>query len=638
METGALDPKVVQSIVQSLYRLFRVGTFHDLSNDAITLATEDAIRTLAAMNQFEKRGLTLVFADTTVIVNGQLLQAPIDVYESAMDFSRFLTNIGMNTINLAQGIDTDDLRELLSLFQERESATALLGEDGQLSPHIRVRNINPDLLLGLEDDRLSDLDRVLLTYALTVLVIRRLYESVADGSFALAGYFKRLSRQLARVNYVDRPIVFDVILGRHLQADDAKRSVNAAILAIAMARRVTDHEISLSRIAMATLLMHVGKHRPRPNQDAPVDLPISAAIVHMAMGELFGDNLERTIIAWEAHELAHGTVIDSIYADETRPALESRIVRCAHRAIDHLVHTPNIDQVLAALLDEANDSVDRFCVALLIDAIGVLPIGAVIELETGHQAIVLTANARPTMFDQPIVRVITDPVGRRIDPQELDLSDPATPYGGVARIVQTPTAMLKAARLQIGHPVSEWLSRIDDDYQATLLFLGREDEQRGVLEVPAPIAEQEPTRDRTLSQEGGMSASIRRAKSSGFERRPSSSTRLRVRRRGDRSAASEFSRRESTSRRKTLSKPLPRAATTTSPAITPEMCGQTGAFDRDASQHSGIIRRPTPSAQTPAISAAQEAATPAEATAPTRGAALSGDVEALLKGFLHTDE
>ena len=49
-----------------------MGSFHALENDAVTLATDDTIRSLSALEKFDREGITLVFTGDTVIVNGQL--------------------------------------------------------------------------------------------------------------------------------------------------------------------------------------------------------------------------------------------------------------------------------------------------------------------------------------------------------------------------------------------------------------------------------------------------------------------------------------------------------------------------------------------------------------------------------------
>ena len=56
METGRLDPLLVQGIIQSLYRLFRVGTFHSLDNEAIDISIGATLGSLRKLDQFDSEG------------------------------------------------------------------------------------------------------------------------------------------------------------------------------------------------------------------------------------------------------------------------------------------------------------------------------------------------------------------------------------------------------------------------------------------------------------------------------------------------------------------------------------------------------------------------------------------------------
>lgn len=467
METGRLDPVLIQGIIQAVYRLFRVGTFHSLENDAIDLAIGATLGALRKLDAFESEGITLIFAEDTCIVNGQLLQAPPDVYQSAMDFSDFLSQVHVNSISIGKGVAEADLRALLGLFVNADKASEKLQEGGFLTRHIRLRLVNPNLLLGLEDDRLSLLERVLLTYALAVLVIRRLFQSIEHGGFDLAGYFKRMARQLATVNYADRPVVLDVILAKHLAPDDAKLAVNSAILAVAMTRRFTKHETTLSRVCMAALLLDVGRHRPASKDDETADLSVSTALIHMAMGDLRGDSVERTIVTFEAQRMLLGVGAGEIYPDGVEPTIDAHIIATA-RQFTEFVSRGQSGTVLSAdgavevLRQRASSDVAHMTLDLLVDAIGLIPRGAAVELNSGFRGVVLRAGPSPSKYDQPTVRLVLSNRGERVEPASVRLdsdSESAAQHGPVMRVLGNPGPLVRSAQLDIAGPFFEWVSR-----------------------------------------------------------------------------------------------------------------------------------------------------------------------------------
>ncbi len=468
METGKLDPKLIQGIIQALYRLFRVGEMHALGNEAIGLSIRATLNALRELDRFEDDGITFIFAEDTCIVSGQLLRAPPDVYESAMEFSTFLTQTGVNSITIENGVVATDLHKLLELFMDRENAASYVDDMGFLTPNIRLRLINPNLLLGLEDSRLSQLERILLTYALSVLVIRRLFSSISSGGFDLAGYFKRMARQLATVNYTDRPVVFDVIFAAHLKPDPAKLAVNTAILAVAMTRRFTDHDLTLSRVCMSALLLDVGKHRPGANHppDQPAAVALSTAIIHMAMGSLRGDSVDRTIIAYEAQALVAGVPPDRFYPDQSHPSVDAHIISVARRFV-LLVSwgTGNgplgADDAVTWLHANAPSPLGHYCVDLLIDAIGLIPRGSCVELNSGFRGIVVRSGSTPSEYDKPVVRVIEDARGNRIQPADLDLTDEsevAKAHSPVMRVIGNPSPVLGLAQKEIAGPLFQWIT------------------------------------------------------------------------------------------------------------------------------------------------------------------------------------
>ncbi len=494
METGSLDPRLIQAIVRSLYRLFRVGTFHFLDNDAVTIATEDTLRAMRSLEAFESEGITLVFAEETCIVNGQLLRAPPDIYESAMNFSRFLDQIDVNAISIGKAVGQEDLRSLLALFvaKAKSEHAGLVDDDGWISTHIRLRLINPNLLLGLEDDRLTQLERVLLTYALSVLVIRRLFHSIREGGFDLAGYFKRMARQLSTVNYAERPVVFDVIIARHLQPDIAKLSVNSAILAVAMTRRLTDHEMVLSRICMAALLLDVGRHRAA-TVDKDFDLPRNTAIIHMAMGDLRGDSIERTLITYEAQSLLGGSPARGIYDVGTLPSIDAYIIATSRRFTDLVTQGRHeegrslqlsTDGAIEQLHREATTELGHYCIDLLVDAIGLIPRGAIVELASGWRGVVLASGPNPTAYAHPTVRLVYDERGRRVEASSVVLHTgdaDAERHAPVMRVLHRPDPYLRQVQNEVAGELITWIESRQRSEQEVRVWLDEEEAARDPL-------------------------------------------------------------------------------------------------------------------------------------------------------------
>jgi len=475
METR-IDPERFVEMVQAIYRLFRVATFHRVDNEAVGRAIETCRRAMHAFAD-QGQGLTLLFARDTVIVNGQLLQAPPDVYELAMEFGRFLTASGRNSFYIGADVGDDELRSLLGFFRERRAGAEEVDPQyepdarGYLTPNIRLRWIRDELLVGLEDPRLTAFERVMLTYALAARVIRRLLDEVSGDRPEIPSFFKRVARQLALVDYASRPRVLDVTVGRHDGRDPARVGVDSAIVATAMARRLTRDERVLARVALTAMTLDLGDERPKVDGVGTVDPsdPISTAVMHLRSGRLRSDAIDRTAVAFEARALISRRRASEVYQQRLYPSLEAFVVATARRFVEYLAAASTdenlpIDRAVESVRDFADTDEGLICADLLVAALTLVPRGTPVQLVSGHKAVVIAAAERPSLFELPQVVVVLDADDRPMQPVTVDLAaDEAAreKYGGVDRVLQNPGDLIRGVieRVPGGAIELEWRAR-----------------------------------------------------------------------------------------------------------------------------------------------------------------------------------
>ena len=402
MEAGKLDPVIIQRTLKQIYRLFRVGTFHQINNDAIRTVIDETRAILEEIRREDVKEITLLFDGETVLVNSQMLRASREVYETSREFGTFLEGREVNLLSLSTSADSQDLQELVSFFLNPGQKSSVEGEV-KLSERVTLRRVEPGMLVGFEDEGLHPVERVLLVYALTVLVLRRLHESVMAQEYSLAGYFKRLARQIAQINYAERPVVLDVILAAHLSTDDAKRTANAAIVAAAMVRQTGVSEATTARVVMTTLMSGVGTARQRSHyfdghdplsallhpisESDRLQEPDGAAAAVIRLGTLRGEAALRSIVVRDARARLQGD------ADGAWKSLfESRVVATARRFIDELTGAAVAQRspalVVEKLRAEATDALDHLCLDLLVNGIRLYPAGTAVELSSGWLALV----------------------------------------------------------------------------------------------------------------------------------------------------------------------------------------------------------------------------------------------------------
>ena len=463
MEAGKLDPVSIQRTLKQIYRLFRVGTFHQINNDAIRAVIDETRAILEEIRREDVKEITLLFDGETVLVNSQMLRASREVYETSREFGTFLEGRGVNLLSLSTSANSQDLQELVAFFLDPSQKPSVEGEV-KLSDQVTLRRVEPGMLVGFEDEGLHPVERVLLVYALTVLVLRRLHESVMAEEYSLAGYFKRLARQIAQINYAERPVVLDVILAAHLSTDDAKRTANAAIIAAAMVRQTGVSEATTARVVMTTLMSGVGTARQRshyfdgsdplsallhPISDSDrLQEPDGAAAAVIRLGTLRGEAALRSIVVRDARARLQGD------ADGAWKSLfESRVVATARRFIDELTGAAVAQRspalVVERLRAEAADALDHLCLDLLVNGIRLYPAGTAVELSSGWLALVLEAPSKPSEFDRPTVLLCHGPGGAAADPREVNLVEREhAALGHIKRIVDPPTPVMERLRAE----------------------------------------------------------------------------------------------------------------------------------------------------------------------------------------------
>src|SRR5690348_15904495 len=84
--------------------------------------------------------------------------------------------------------------------------------------------------------------------------MRRFFEDLRKGKYELPQRVMRVAQRLVDLSMGETPAFLGVTAARNQNYDEAGRSVNTAILALAMTRQVTTDPVQLSRVAMAALL------------------------------------------------------------------------------------------------------------------------------------------------------------------------------------------------------------------------------------------------------------------------------------------------------------------------------------------------------------------------------------------------
>ena len=430
------------NVVIAIYRVAKLAKLHELTNQAFTRQLAQTHQAIVEYGLRAGMNLNILFAERAVFVAGQLLKGSRGTYENASELGEMLEWCGGQELIVQRDVTEKELH----VFAE-ELSQALKSEKGRgmtlSSQKIRLRAVaDAARLRGLELETLTDEQRIVRNYASAVVIMRRFFEDLDKSRYVLPRRIKRVAQNLVDLSAGTTPAFLGVTEVRNQNHDDAGKAVNTAILAVTLARELTQDRVALAQIAMAAMMHDVGRPRAaalggggsqrisgivaKLSEEAEDKLASGTAAVLTALGRVNEPTITRTVIAFEALWLRRQQWLGPLYRGVRPPTLQSKILALARRYNDLLTPEPGLDPptsdvAVATLGEELKDPMDRTLLRMLVAALGLFPIGTVVQLTTGEVAeVVSSPGARAP--DRPKVRLVMDERGGMFDRElEVDL-------------------------------------------------------------------------------------------------------------------------------------------------------------------------------------------------------------------------
>lgn len=442
------DDGAAIQVLLTLNRLAQQATLYDADNKAQIRALESAAEAACAYGQVTGRNITIFFSERAIYIGRRLLRASRSVYAVAATMRALLSAMGANQITIAHDVPLQELRVLQEFFgRTRGGKNPTPAPEGLTRIGLRVGQPPRDFT---EFDALSAEERALKVYALAVVIVRRFYEQLWQGSSELPTHLRRICHQLIHLAETASPAFLSATVARPAH-DDAGRAVATAFLALCMAHRLTSDPRLLRSLAMAAVLCDTGKSRvaamnltdSRGAVRVPVlgeaqygELPGATAVVTTALGKMTDAGMLRSVLVYEVLHQAYGTETGPVYDGDRQPALASRLIARARGFQDLLTSGSSAADALATLVGTATDRTDMAALELLMSTLRVLAPGTLVELRDGRRARVVGTSPRAGARSAPVVQLVGDP-GTTPDPQLLDLGEvtPGVSPLRVARIV-----------------------------------------------------------------------------------------------------------------------------------------------------------------------------------------------------------
>ncbi|HEX6039777.1 HD-GYP domain-containing protein [Longimicrobium sp.] len=392
--------------------------------------------------------ITVRFVGDFFFVNDLRLRIDLQSYATYGLVGRTLARHGIGELEVFRGVSVAEWTALLALvnaepdpedrfgaFLERLGRTAVL--------HLSVgpdRESEPDL----RDDEARRMAKR--AYAQTVAVAREVMGGLRMGKGVSLRPVKRAVQSIVDQVLTNETSIVGLTTLRDYDEYTFTHSVNVCIFSVALGKKLGLNKHQLYELGLGALLHDVGKVRmpldlinkagPLTPEEFEVlkEHPAEGLLGMFDMRGLAELPLRAMLMAYEHHMKIDQTGYP-VSARPRDPTLFGRIVAVADgfdaattkRSYQAQPWPP--DRVLKEMRDNPGRGFDPLLVKAFISMTGIYPVGSAVILDSFELAVVTARNPRPEAMHQPVVQVIYDSMGVRVDPpRTLDLAetDPAT--------------------------------------------------------------------------------------------------------------------------------------------------------------------------------------------------------------------
>lgn len=426
-------------VILAIFRLVKNSLVHALGNKAVQTTVKETHGIITDFASIVGGYVSITYVEDTIFVCGQLLRASRSIYESAMEVGKLLAIGSVSEISFTGDVTEQDLLGFCEAFSTavRDPSQRNRMLEVKLN-NVMVRRIDSSLQRNEDDQNLPEMERTLRAYASALVVLRQFYERMAQGKTVLPHRVKRVAQRLVSMAETDEGALLALTTLANAHRDEAGRAVQAAILSIVVARRLTPDRGALSQIGMAALIADVGRVRiagssgdkfVQLSEDVEKVVPALTSSLCISTGGVNVQNALRTVTAYEATYLERHQLLGPIYKRVMSPMIQSKILLVVRQLLERLAprDTARAMSPLDAIASLAGQpNVDELVYKLLIQSVGVMPTGTVVEFETGEWGIVVGPSTNRSAVVRPRVRLITDRAGQVFaKPKEIDLGAPS---------------------------------------------------------------------------------------------------------------------------------------------------------------------------------------------------------------------
>ncbi len=439
--------KMGNTLITKFHVLMRLSQIYDSKNIALRQFIQESLQVL---NTFiEKKGyLSLKIVADDIFLNEQRLRYSIEGFTS---FKYLLTQWKKRLIGevVYKGpLVEDSLRDFIYLLMELEEGreeNATLFHQRLMGRGITSIEVNPlevtereegVATLAKEDSR----EVAKKVFFETIGTVKEVITNIKGKQQADVRRLKRLVRKAVHLVMEDESILLGMTTIKNYDEYTFNHSVNVAIYALAMGRRLGFSRGVLSELGITAMLHDIGKSKiPIEVLNKPAALneeewgqmkrhPITGVEIVLNLKQL-GEVNPKMVIGIFDHHLKNDLSGYPKLFHKKGVSLFGRIIQIAD-AYDAMT-TPRIykkvpyrpEQALAIMLKDRDVHFDSILLKMFIGLVGVYPIGSLVLLDTHEMGIIFKTHPDPQWVERPQVILVERGKQGKMEKRLVDLTE-----------------------------------------------------------------------------------------------------------------------------------------------------------------------------------------------------------------------
>jgi putative nucleotidyltransferase with HDIG domain len=423
--------QVGNSFIHHLFTAAKTVQLHKLNNEAVQRTLSDLVTLIKNIIQKEGQAILRITSEFLYMNDTRI---PMDT-QTAGPYLYLIDEIhkrGTENIEFHQELDLQEIGIFLQIFFQLEEGENVFDDLQAAMLEISMENIEVHPWIDRErtlTDTLLDKNNIRKNskrvFYRTVHMMSEILQAIENKHVIQVRKAKRLTQQMTDIIQTDESILLGLASIKDFDEYTYAHSVNVSILSMLMADRLMLDKQYIPRLGVAALFHDIGK------------VHIPTAIVSSNKSLTDGDwELMKYHTFFGAIELARVKALNEI-ADAMFAALQhhvhydnngypikpngwklrlfTKIVTIADyydamtssRTYRKIPVTP--DKALRFIFEKSGHIFDPVVVKAFIGAMGIYPVGTIVEMDTGEVGVVVKQNQECRYVHRPVVQVVSSP-------------------------------------------------------------------------------------------------------------------------------------------------------------------------------------------------------------------------------------